>query len=238
MIDRIKMRLFLGIFFSCLLSLLWAQNGDLEKGDSLFAQQKYTEAFDEYERLYSNGQASSAMILKMAFIQDGLGNYADALFFLDKYYQRSADRTVIGKIEEIAESNDLEGYRYDDTDYFLALLNKYRIHLALLFLSVMILLLTYTFKKSSGEDKPIAAAIIQLFVTVCLFAIINFKTSSVGIVTSDNVLLRSGPSAGAEPIEMLEKGHKVKILSQNEVWTQILWDGKEVYVRNGNLRVI
>ena len=238
MIDRIKMRLFLGIFFSCLLSVLWAQNGDLEKGDSLFAQQKYTEAFDEYERVYSNGQASSAMLLKMAFIQDGLGNYPDALFFLNKYYQRSADRMAIGKIEEIAESNDLEGYRYDDIDYFLALINKYQTHLTFLLASVMVLLLAYIFKKSAGEDRPIAAAIIQLFVIVCLFAVINFKTSSVGIVTSDNVLLRSGPSAGAEPIDMLDKGHKVKILSQNEIWTQILWDGKEVYVRNGKLKVI
>ncbi|MEO9485694.1 MAG: SH3 domain-containing protein [Ekhidna sp.] len=238
MIDRIKVRLFLGILFSCFFSMLMAQNGHLEKGDSLFANQKYTEAFEEYTLLFDDGKASSAMLLKMAFIQDGLGNYADALFYLNKYYQSSADRTVIGKIEELAQSNDLDGYRYDDIDYFGALLSKYQTHITFLLGSIMLMLLAYTFKKSSKGEKPIAASIIQMVVIACLFGVINFKTSSMGIVSVNDALLRSGPSAGAEPIDFLNKGHKVKILSQNEIWTLIVWDGREVYIRNGNLRVI
>ena len=238
MIDRIKVRLFLEILFSCSLSTLLAQNEYLKKGDSLFAQQKYIEAFEKYELLFSNGQASSAMLLKMAFIQDELGNYTDALFFLDKYYQESADINVAGKIEELAKANDLEGYRYEDIDYFLALLYKYRTHFTFLLSVMMLMLLVYIFQKSNENARPVAASIIQIIIVVCLFAVANFNTPRKAIIVSDETLLRSGPSAGAEPIEFLAKGHKVKVLERNDVWTRIAWDGREVYVRNGKLRII
>lgn len=238
MINRIKVRLFLGILFSCLFTSLIAQNGSLETADSLFDKQKYTEAFEEFMLVFQKGQASSAMLLKMAYIEDGLGNYADALYYLDKYYQLSADRMVVGKIEELAEANDLRGYRYDDTDYFLAVLKKYRLQFTSLFAAVMFLLLVYIFKKSKEEEKPVAAGIIQGIIICCILAVVNINGSPEAIVASDNTLLRSGPSAGAEPIEMLSKGHKVKVLDRNEIWTQIVWDGKEVYVRNGKLRLI
>ncbi|MEP1034772.1 SH3 domain-containing protein [Ekhidna sp.] len=238
MIDRIKVRLFLGILFSCFFGSLMAQNTDLAEGDSLFLEQKYTEAYDKYRALFQNDQASAAMLLKMAFIQDGLGNYTEALYFLDKYYRMSADRNVVGKIGELSEANDLSGYSYDDTDYFLALLEKYQLHFTLLLSAIMIMLSVYIFQKSKDKEKPIAAGIIQLIVILCLFAVLNMKAPPKAIVVSNNTLLRSGPSAGAEPIDMLSKGHKVKVLKRDEVWTQILWDGREVYVRNGKLRLI
>ncbi|WP_436515138.1 SH3 domain-containing protein [Ekhidna sp. To15] len=238
MINRIKVRLFLGILFSCFFNSLIAQNSSLEEGDSLFNQQKFTEAYEKYELIFWEGEASQAMLLKMAYIQDGLGNYTDALFFLDKYYQMSADRNVVGKIQELSEANELSGYSYDDVDYFLALLKKYRLHLISLLVAVMLMLIVYIFQKSKGEEKPISAGIIQLIVVCCLLGVVNFEGSPKAVVMSDYTLLRSGPSAGAEPIEVLNKGHKVKVLNRDEVWTQILWDGREVYVRNGKLRVI
>ncbi len=238
MIDRIKMRLFLGILFSCFFSSVIAQNSSLEEGDYLFDEQKYTEAYEKYDAVFQNGQASPAMLLKMAYIQDGLGNYTDALFFLDKYYQSSADRNVIGKIEELSTSNDLSGYRYTDIDYFLAILNKYHLYFVILFSSIVLMLLVYIFKKSNSEEKPIAAGILQLISICLLLAIVNFSNPSKAIIVSDNTLLRSGPSAGAEPIEMLNKGHKVKVLARDQVWTQISWDGREVYVRNAKLKII
>lgn len=238
MIYRIKVRLFLGIFFSCIFGSLIAQNNNLEKVDSLFDQQKYTEAYDQYEIIFQNGLASPAMLLKMAFIQDGLGNYTEALFYLDKYYKMSANRTVVGKIEELAEANNLSGYRYDDTDYFLAILGKYQLHFSILLIAIMLLLEVYIFRKSKGEEQSYAAGVMQFIAMMCLLVTVNFKASPNAIVVSDHTLLRSGPSAGAEPIDMLAKGHKVKILKQDDVWTQIVWDGQEVFVRNGKLRVI
>ena len=238
MIDRIKVRLFLGILFCCILSSLSAQNEQLIQGDSLFAQQKYTEAFKKYDQLFVQGKASTAMLLKMAFIQDGLGNYADALYYLDIYYQQSANRNVVGKIEELAETNELEGYAYDDINYFFTLLDKYRLHFTLLLISVMALLLVYVMRKRKEGEKPVTAMIIQVLIAVVLFSVTNLNPGDRGIIMSNDTLLRSGPSAGAEPIRVINKGHKVKILDRSDVWTKILWDGEEVFVRNGKVRII
>lgn len=238
MIDRIKVRLFLGILFSCFLSIANAQNEPLIQGDSLFNQQNYTEAFKNYNQLFSEGKASTAMLLKMAFIQDGLGNYEHALYFLDLYYQKSANRSVVGKIEELAATNELQGYTYDDISYFFSLLEKYRMHFTLLLVCVMILLVVYIFRKTKEREKPIAAMIIQVFVVAILFSITNLRSANHGVITSNGTLLRSGPSAGAEPIVIIDKGHKVRVLDRTDVWTKILWDGEEVFVRNGKLRVI
>lgn len=238
MINRIKVRLFVGILFSCFLSDLSAQNGLINNADSLFNQQKYTEALSLYNQMYAKGQASSAMLLKMAFIQDGLGDYAEALYYLDKYYQLSADRNVVGKIQELADSNELKGYGYNDTHYFLALLGRYQLQLLLLLLAIIGSLLVYIMKKSKSGDKPFAAGIIQIILIVCLLGLNNVNPPVRAIIIATETLLRSGPSAGAEPIEIITKGHKVKVLEQNEVWTKIEWDGREVYLRNGKLRVI
>lgn len=238
MINRIKMRIFLGILFSCFFSQILAQKSTLAEGDSLFNQQKYTEAYEKYESVYKTEKASSSMLLKMAFIHDGLGNYTEALFFLDKYYRMSADRLVVGKIEELAESNDLSGYKYTDIDYFLALLEKYKVYIMFLLASTTLLLLVYILRKTKGEEIPYAAAIIQFIVAIGLVVVVNVTPAPRAIVVSDQTLVRTGPSAGADPVEMIAKGHKVKILKQDEVWTQIVWDGREVFVRNGKLRII
>jgi tetratricopeptide (TPR) repeat protein len=238
MIDRIKVRLFVGILFSCFLSELNAQKSLINTADSLFDQQKYTEALNLYDQIYNEGQASQAMLLKMAFIQDGLGDYAEALYYLDKYYQLSADRNVVGKIEQLAEANDLKGYSYNDTHYFLAMLDKYENQFLLLLVAVVGFLLVYILKKRKAGEKPFAAGVIQIMLIALILVLNNFDVTSRGIIVANETLLRSGPSAGAEPIEIIAKGHKVRVLEHNEVWTKIVWEGQEVYVRNGKLRVI
>lgn len=238
MIDRIMARIFSGILFLGILTSTNAQNVSLVEADSLFVSQKYTQAIEKYQDVYNEGIASSSMLLKMAFIQDGLGNHAEALYYLDKYYRMSADRNVVSKIEELSGDNDLQGYRYNDTNYFFNLINKYRLHLVILFVAFAILLLVYIWKKTKEDEKPIAATIIQFIVICVILGLNNLKSSERAIITSDSTLLRSGPSAGAEPVEVINKGHKVKVLKQDEVWTKIIWDGEEVYVRNGKLKII
>ena len=237
-INRIKMRLFLGILFLYSFGIVNAQNESFLRADSLFDQQKFTEALSEYEELYRTGYSSPAMLLKMAFIQDASGNYADALYYMDQYYLESADRTVIGKIEEVANENNLSGYYYDDMNYFLALLNKYNILFTVFLVALLIALSVYILEKIQHDQKPNAAFVIQIIVAVILFSLSNVRPPERGIIISEETLLRSGPSAGAEPIRIVDKGHKVKILDQSSVWVKILWDGEEAYLRKNRIRVI
>ena len=210
----------------------------IQIADSLFASQKYTEAFDIYENILDADQASPSMLLKMAFIQDASGNYTDALFYLDLYYRTSADRHAVGKIEEIAEEHQLSGYQYDDTHYFLALFEKYKYQFIILLMSIAVMLLVYVARKSRGGEKSYAALIFQFFTVALLLLAINFQGTKNGIIANDQTLLRSGPSAGAEPLEVISKGHKVTIIERDDIWTKIIWDGDEAYVRNHRIKLI
>ena len=238
MIGKIMMRIFLGIMFCFTLGSLSAQNQLLQEADSLFNQQKFTEALSAYQDLYENGYTSSATLLKMAFILDASGDYPEALFYMDIYYQQSADRSVIGKIEEVAQKNELKGYLYDDINYFSALLNKYRFWILGFFAVLMIALFVYSFEKTQSGQKPVSVFILQILVASVFFVVFNLSPSKRGIINSDQTLLRAGPSAGAESFDVIDKGHRVRILNQGEIWTKIIWEGSEVYVRSQRLKTI
>src|SRR5688500_9317335 len=83
----------------------------LQKADSLFAQHQYTEAFKIYQQLlHRQEKYSPQMLLKMAFIQEGLKNYTQALYFLHLYHTKYPSRLALRKIEELARAHKLTGY--------------------------------------------------------------------------------------------------------------------------------
>lgn len=238
MIRRIKLRIFVSLLFIGSGATFAAEISEINSADSLFLNQQYTQAFDLYQDLYDQGIASPAMLLKMAFISDASDDYSNALFFLDQYYKLTADREVVVKIEELAAQYDLMGYRYSDTNYFLSLVNKYRLQLSALFGALVLMLFVYIYRKAKLGEAAYVAGVLLLFVAFGLNRLISFELDGHGIIVSDATLLRSGPSAGAEPVVMVSKGHKVKVMKSDEVWTKIAWEGEVVYVRNDKLKLI
>lgn len=238
MILKLKMRLFSLLLLVASGSVFGANFSNVEKADSLFLNKKYTEAYYLYEDVFKSGQASSAMLLKMAFIQDGSDNFSEALYFLDLYYQKTGDRSVVTKIEELAEENDVKGYSYDDLDFFSILLKRYNIEGQLILGTLALLLLMYAYRKRKNGYRPSTAFAFQIVVLFSLMFISNYKSKDKAIIESDQTLLRSAPSAGGEPVEFVSKGHKVDVLEQMDVWTKISWEGDVVYIRNGRLKVI
>ena len=55
---------------------------------------------------------------------------------------------------------------------------------------------------------------------------------------SDYTYVMNAPSSGAEVVYVSEKGHRVDVGKQQDVWTQIEWEGEPAFVRQGNLRTI
>ena len=238
MIFRIIVRSFLLVVFFISSSSFGMNQEQVAVADSLFAEEKYTEAMGRYRSFFEGGYASPAMLLKMAYVADATGNFADALFYLDLYYQKSGDRLVIGKIEEMANERGLYGYIYSDLDYLFAIFSKFRVPIFSLILVSLLFLLVYIYRKLRRAERPTAAMVLQVFFSLILLLLVNFEIDQKAIVVSDQALLRAGPSAGAEPIRIISKGHKVTVLANEEVWSKILWEGDEVFVRTSRLRSI
>ncbi len=235
---KIIFRFFI-IFAFFLLQLTSLGAANLEQADSLFESKKYTEALEIYENIFQNGQASPSMLLKMAFIQEGLENYVDALYYLNLYYVKSGNKKALVKMQEIAAANELEGYEFTDQDYLLNIVSKYKLLIQITLIAFALLLFAYIIQKFKKNESARLALMFQVIVMATLFIFNNeiFERER-AIVLNDHTLLRSAPSAAAEPLEAIAKGHRVRVLEQSDVWVKIEWNDQSAYLRKGRIRLI
>lgn len=209
--------------------------------DSLFNQKKYTQSFDLYSEIYAtNDKVSPAMLLKMAFVKEGLGDYANALYYLNLYYLKTYDKKVLKKMETLAEEHKLSGYEYDDAEFFLNIYQKYQLQIDLFVISLVLLIfgiLLYQKRKLKQLSPFTAYSYIALL--VLLFILNNFaREQQKAIISTDRVYLMKGPSPGADVVDIVSYGHRVNILGHQDVWVEISWDDKSVYVKEFNLKPI
>ncbi|MBL6447268.1 hypothetical protein JMN32_13175 [Fulvivirga sp. 29W222] len=213
----------------------------LAQADSLFQIKKYTESFDIYQRLLEKEhQASPAMLLKMAFIKEGLGDYTNALYYINLYYLRTADKKALDKMEELAKAKNLEGYSLSDFDFFKSTFFKFYnaivitlFILALLFMGIMI------YRKKKHNQKPVVSGIFTIIMLALLFYTLNFgKDYQKVIITQSNTYIMDGPSAGAEVIAIVGKGHRLPVKGQKDIWTQTEWNGQTVFIKENKLKKI
>ena len=87
--------------------------------DSLFKVKQYTQSLKIYEEVLASRQYSPSMLLKMAYIHEGLGNVSQGLYYLNLYYQATGDHQTLLKMQELAVKNRLEGYENPESDQFL-----------------------------------------------------------------------------------------------------------------------
>ena len=210
---------------------------ELSKADSLFDQKKYTEAYQLYDGIFEQGYASPSMIVKMAFIKEGLGDYTQALYFLNLYFNQTSNRKALLKMREIAEKHNLIGYEYSDTKFITNFFYKNRYLILMALMSISLFLIAYSYKKR--HEKPFMPAIGQGIVLTLILILINgFFFKEYAIVTGSNTIAMEAPSAGSEPIELIEKGNKIVVLDKQPIWSKIRWNGQEVYIKSNLIKKI
>lgn len=205
----------------------------LSHADSLFEAKKYTESFEVYSTVLDQGDYTPSMLLKMAFIKEGLGDVSGALYFLNQYYNQTSNKMVLAKLEEIAKENRLVGYEFGDADFFINIFNQYRFQVLGLIIAISLFLLGLIIhRKRKTNQRPISLGVTYVFSLLLLFYLLNFGVSfDKGIIVDPQTYLMTGPSGGADVIGIIEKGHRVDILAKEGIWVKILWENQEVYVR-------
>jgi hypothetical protein len=213
----------------------------LQQADSLFAAQQYTESSRLYEQLYQQEEvASPAMLLRMAFIQEGLGDYSQSLYYLNEYYLMTYDEEVLSKITTLSEEYNLRGYEFSDIDYIRGFLKQYQYLFIFLLIAVAMVGLAYfVLKGKKYETKPIGFGVSYLLILSLLFYLTNFSPiPSYGIIVDNNTYLMTAPSAGSDVLIVIPEGHRVKVAGWEDIWAKIEWDGQIAYVREDNLRLL
>lgn len=211
----------------------------LNTADSLFVSKKYTESLSVYnDILKSTGKASPAMLLKMAYINEGLENFGEALYHLNNYYSITSDEKALTKMRDLAVIRDLEGYDASNLDYLIKFYSQYRFMFVAVFVALGLLVLSMIYRQKKKHNKPAATLGVALVLIMVIgLYLTNFSgIKHRGIISSPNAYLMTGPSAGSDLVEVVGEGHKVEILGQQDIWIEIKWKEGRAFVRENNIK--
>lgn len=232
----LKILLLFSITFFPLCNYANTFSAKLHEADSLFQLKQYTQSFEIYNALLAVDQYSPAMLLKMAYIQEGLGKASMSLYYLNLYYLATGDEQSLEKMQELATKNKLEGYQNPDQDKFYYHINQNSFLISFALAGLAIFSIAFLYSEKKKNKRGIGASILLSIFVLLLAVNTNFplQDSSV-IVTSSNTYLMQGPSAGANIIGIVNEGHKLRVLDKKDVWIEVEWMDKPVYIKENRV---
>jgi tetratricopeptide (TPR) repeat protein len=228
--------------------LLWYSNllgqptqALLRQADSLFLGKQYTESLRKYEQILDQtGQATPAMLLRMAFIEEGLGDYTQALYYLNLYYRQKPGQAVAVKMEELAARHNLVGYRFSDVDFFFMWYDRYYAYLMVALILLSLLLLSVAAReKVKGRFVLIRHGVGLILVLLLNVALLNLRSNAAqAIVSQDGTYLMNAPSAGAGLVHVMQKGNRLDVSGRQDIWLRTEWNGQIAYVRQYHVLLV
>ncbi len=215
-----------------------ADNVDLIKeADTYFRQKKFKEALNYYEIALNDSIFYPDMFLKMAFISEGLGDYAQGLYYLNRYYILHPDQKIIKKMDELADKNRLKGYAITDENVFWTFYDKYYLYLVtsffaiggILFINLIAKLIRKDFISIQRNTGVIIILILYLF-------LINMRpVQKYIIIKNDNTYLMEAATSGCGVIQIINKGNRLAYTAKNDIWIQTEWEGKKAFINKKNI---
>jgi hypothetical protein len=228
------------LFFFLFGQVAYAQNPSQEqlRADKLFKQQHYAASFQLYKHILEKGhQYSPQMLLKMAYIQEYFQDYTATMYYLHLYYDKTPNRAVLKKMEELALRQNYAGYEYSDFEFFQTQFNKRYLDIlqGLLMVAVFVLMLMI---RRRQKQKRFSRGFQLFFLSFLLFIVyfINFLDfGKKGIISRDNVAIMSAPAAGASWIATANAGHRIGLKQERDIWYETEWNGRKAYIRKKNV---
>jgi len=209
----------------------------LQRADSLFQQKRYTQSFEIYNTLFKSQRYSPAMLLKMAYIQEGLNRISQSAYYLNLYYLATQDQGALTKLEELADKYRLEGYTPSQMDRVFTIYNQYRELITLGLISVFIfLLILLGILRFKLHERPYAVWGALVVLSILFLVHLNFGEGyAKAIIANNNTYLMDGPSAGSSVISVVRDGHRVQVIGKKDVWMKVQWGDREAYIKESNL---
>ncbi len=232
--------LFLLIFNSTVFTVFGQDfTREINFADSLFKEKKFIEAKTVYTSILQDGAVySDAMLLKMAYIHEGMGEKADALYYLNLYYISTLDEAVLKKMDRLSESAGLTGYEFGEAGYFINLYKQNNQYFLLALYGLLFIQLGFIlYRRIAHKKQPLVAGLFFLFYASFIYYLNNFDViDKNAVVYGDYNYLMSGPSQASEVLKVLPKGHRIEIEESDGSWTKIEFQNEYYYIKNDRLR--
>ena len=210
-----------------------------QKADSLFNLKRYSESKILYDSIfYKENKYSNSMLLKMATIEESLDNYEKSIYYLELFQKNKNENKVLDKINDIVDDKNLYGFENSDKKIFINIYKKYRNNILALLLTLISIIFIVNLVRYFR--KNIINFVLPFFYISSLLSllIINIKPPSDAIVFKDYTFIMKEPSSGSDLYSILNKGDKLIVSKDLEVWYEIILNGKKRYVRKKNVRLI
>ena len=189
--------------FFLICSLIIFFNSDLKsqliKADSLFNLNKYSESKVLYDSIfYKKNKYSNSMLLKMATIEENLGNYEKSIYYLELFQKNKNENKVLDKINNIVDNKNLNGFENSDKKIFINIYKKYRnsiLALLLTLTSIIFIVNLVRYFRKNVVNFALPFFYISSFLSLL---IINIKPPSDAIVFKDYTFIMKEPSSGSD----------------------------------------
>ncbi|HEY5692844.1 MAG TPA: hypothetical protein VIS49_15415 [Cyclobacteriaceae bacterium] len=211
----------------------------IAQADSLFTRKQYTQSLELYQEILRQRQYSKALLLKMAFIHEGLGHLGESLYYLDLYYLASNDKQALIKMEEVAKKNRLVGYESNQKQLVFSLLRKYNYIIVSTAIGSLVFLFAALIYQRKSKRSPLPTAILMLIPMAILFFQINMsERTDQAIVSTNSTYLMSGPSAGSSVVSIINEGHLLNVLDKKDIWIHVKWMNQDVYLKEDQVLMV
>ena len=210
-----------------------------QKADSLFNLKRYSESKILYDSIfYKENKYSNSMLLKMATIEESLDNYEKSIYYLELFQKNKNENKVLDKINDIVDDKNLNGFENSDKKIFINIYKKYRSNILALLLTLISIIFIVNLVRYFRKNVVNFALPFFYISSFLSLLIINIKPPSDAIVFKDYTFIMKEPSSGSDLYSILNKGDKLIVSKDLEVWYEIILDGKKRYVRKKNVRLI
>ncbi|MCS7004905.1 MAG: hypothetical protein NZM38_06225 [Cytophagales bacterium] len=194
----------------------------LHQADSLFEAGKFTQAVTLYDSLFQQNFYSPQMLWRMAYVKESLGQFTEALIYLNLCYHYQPNSFILQKMSEIAQNKNLKGYVVSDIEYLYAL---YKEHFNGILLVIFLIFSSwlYVIYRAKQKKEPITLRLAIFFITLLSTTfVLNYGLElKYGIITADEAYLMEAPSAGSRLIKTLSKGHRFNVIGKQDIWLKV-----------------
>ncbi|UOG73483.1 hypothetical protein MTX78_15265 [Hymenobacter tibetensis] len=213
-------------------------NSALVKADSAFDAGAYQAAYGQYRKLLrQEGLVSPRVLLRMAYVQEGLGHYPAALYYLHMVLVRQPRLATWRKMAEMARNQRLTGYPETwRQDLQLTFRRYYYLGLQILLIGAVIggtLLVVRRHQVTRGWWVTYGSYLLLTAVYLNLLG-----TERAALVVRPRAALMAGPSAGAAWLTTATTGDRLLVQDQQDTWYQVQWQGQEAYIRAQDLLLV
>lgn len=233
--------IFFILYFLLQVPNAYSQIEVFKAADSLFREKKYDLAQNKYQEIIAKNQIINPNVyLKLANIFESKGEYPEALYYLNKYYLKKPSDAIFTKMANLANEKQYKGYEKNDLNFLVLLYRQYFpfLLIALMVLGIYIFIILF-YKRIKNQSTPMRHKFICLIYLVFLLTLINLPNNYIAIIIrKNNVLLRDYPSAASQIVGKIDEGHRLNVVSIDDIWYQVFWNEKFSYVKKSDILVI